>query len=54
MTEKRDTIDLTPSPRGYARMLWAIATNSENAEDRAWAKKELIEGYVAAAEAEWE
>tara|TARA_R110002020_G_scaffold29528_5_gene93062 strand:- start:444 stop:581 length:138 start_codon:yes stop_codon:yes gene_type:complete len=39
-------IDLTPSPRGYAAMLWAIATKSEKAEDRAWAKKQLIEGYV--------
>jgi hypothetical protein len=35
-------------------MLWAIATNSENADDRVWAKKQLIEGYVRGAEAEWE
>lgn len=54
MTETKNKIDMTPSPRGYARMLWAIATNSENADDRVWAKKQLIEGYVRGAEAEWE
>ncbi len=54
MAKKKNTIDMTPSPRGYARMLWEIATNSTKAEDRKWAKKQLIEGYVRGAEAEWE
>ena len=40
-------IDITPSNRGYALMLWEIATNSTKAEDREWAKNHLINGYLA-------
>ena len=39
-------IDLTPSAMGYAKMLWVIANDSENAEDRQWAKTQLLEGYA--------
>tara|TARA_R110002050_G_scaffold185241_2_gene319218 strand:+ start:2148 stop:2345 length:198 start_codon:yes stop_codon:yes gene_type:complete len=35
------TIDITPSRKGYASCLQAIIQGSTNAEDVAWAKKEL-------------
>ena len=31
---------------GYAKMLWVIANDSENEEDRQWAKTQLLEGYA--------
>tara|TARA_B100000459_G_scaffold129873_1_gene83694 strand:+ start:92 stop:229 length:138 start_codon:yes stop_codon:yes gene_type:complete len=36
------TIDLTPSPRAYVRILRIIAENSTQYSDRVWAKNELI------------
>lgn len=39
-------LNLTPTPTGYANMLWAVATESTNAGDRAWAKMSLISGYA--------
>ena len=43
-----EPLDLTPSAMGYAKMLWVIANDSENAEDRQWAKTQLLEGYAQA------
>lgn len=45
--ETTEYVDITPSNRGYALMLWEIATNSTKAEDREWAKNHLINGYLA-------
>jgi len=42
-------LNLTPTPTGYANMLWAVATESTNAGDRAWAKMSLIDGYAESA-----
>ena len=35
------SIDVTPSPEGYRKMLRVIADNSTVAKDRTWAKREL-------------
>ena len=43
------TTDLTPTPTGYANMLWAVATESTNTSDREWAKMSLISGYAESA-----
>ena len=43
------TTDLTPTPTGYANMLWAVATESTNTSDREWAKMSLIDGYAESA-----
>jgi len=45
--ETVEYVDITPSNRGYALMLWEIATNSTIAKDREWAKNHLINGYLA-------
>jgi hypothetical protein len=45
--ETTEYVDITPSNRGYALMLWEIATNSTKAKDREWAKNHLINGYLA-------
>lgn len=36
-----ETIDLTPSPEAYRKMLQVIIDNTTNAKDRVWAKAEL-------------
>ncbi len=36
-----NTIDITPSPDGYRRMLEVIITTSTNKADKEWAMREL-------------
>ena len=43
------TIDLKPTPKGYALSLILILQNSTSAEDREWAKQEIIRLVKAAA-----
>ena len=48
--ETTEYVDITPSNRGYALMLWELAMNHTEYEKREWAKMKLIRGYLAGKE----
>jgi len=49
MKELAGTINLKPTPTGYATALINIIINSNNQEDIKWAKQEIIKLIKAAA-----
>jgi hypothetical protein len=46
-TKNESGEDVTPHPKGYFGILWLIATESTVAEDRLYAKRKIMEGFLA-------
>jgi hypothetical protein len=53
MPEPVKTIDVTPSPAAYVRLLTEIITRSSSADDRAWAAEELVRIQPAVKAGRW-